>query len=151
MTKPGGKKGHRGLLIGMVKYPKSAPKTKSSIPKKIALGLAWVGLGGLLLFMLVGGVMMILNPRLGEETKEADVVVDRLEENPQDFPPEMKVDLAAVVELEKRWVRIPLDAARRETVAKGTQLHVRYDYAPRMRMVQVLEWRIAESGGVPTR
>lgn len=142
------KRKKRGVLVSMVKYPKSSSKTHRSLPAKIAIGFGWTLLMAVLVLILIGGLLRIFQPRLGAEIKEADAVVTSIDDNPTIVAPGSGTVAQAIVELEGLRVAVPLTAATRATVDPGVTLHLRYEFLPAMRQVKVLSWRTG-AGATP--
>jgi len=131
------------MLTAMVKYPKSSPHKKhESIWRKIAFWSGAVVLGAGLLAMAMALLMMAFNPKVGQRECDADFTVDRVEENPPGYPPADRIVAAAVVVIEKNVTSVPLTEATRVGVLKGSILHIRYTYLPRMRVVRIREWQL---------
>ena len=139
----------RGIMIGIGKYPQSKSEKPKTLLGKLGVGVGWAVLGVVLVAIFIGALVLTFNPRVGARVAEADVVVDRMEDKATGYPPEAGFVAAAVVSLEDRWVRVPLREADVAKVAKGTRLHVRYDYAPRMRIVQIQDWSVVAPAEEP--
>jgi len=145
-----GKRKKRGVLVGMVKYPKTSPKKHRSLPAKILVGFGWGVLTVLLVLIVIGGVLRIFQPRIGAETKEAVAVVTSVDDNPRVVVPGSGTVAHAILELEGVTVALPLTATSRPTVDPGATLHVRYEHLPAMRQVKVLGWELRTAAPVET-
>jgi hypothetical protein len=136
------KPSRRGLLTGLIKYPKGPHHKKTSVAKSV---LKWV-FGGLLAVVLVGMfatfVLLQFFPGTATRSGEGDFKVTEVIENPPGYLPEEQIVAVARVVIEGLRVAIPLKAADRAGVVKDAQLHVRYTYNPRMSRVVVEEWRV---------
>jgi hypothetical protein len=150
MTKSPGRRHRRGMLTSMVKYPKSSQHKKDeSLWRKIGYWAAAVVLGAGLLAMAGALLMMAFNPAIGQREAEADFKVERIDENPPGYPPADKIVAAAVVVIEKNVTSVPLTATTRAGVEKGSTLHIRYMYLPRMRVIRIREWHL--KAGAPAK
>lgn len=150
MAKKARRRGTTGMLTSMVKYPKGSQHRKEqSVFRRIAYWAGTVAIGAALLAMLAVLLTTLFNPEAGKREAEGDFSVDRIVEDPPGYAPSQKVVAEAFVEIERSWARIPLTEKNREGVEKGTVLHIRYEWVPRMGVARIREWSLGnrEAGG----
>jgi hypothetical protein len=134
-----GRRKKRGVLTSL-----APPRGKSRPPRsRVRRVLMWavgiVGFGAIVAVMALFAVLSF-SPSLDARPGEADVVVEKIDDQPVGFPP--GVAAAAGVTLEHHAVLVPLTKAQRGDVAVGSWLHVRYTYYSRTGGVRVDDWRI---------
>ena len=132
------------MLTSMVKYPKGSPHKKEALWRKIGMWALGAVLFAALAVMVIGLVIMMFKPDIGVATKEADLQVLDIEESAAGLPPGERAVAVAVVSIEGHWIKIPLREDNRAGVEKGKTLRVRYTVNPRVGVMKVESWGLAE-------
>ena len=133
----------KGILTGLGKPGRTHKPRKTSTLRTI---LQWIGGAAI---VLVFGVMIaalgirMFVPEVGERTDEGDYAILEIRDDPSAAPPETRAVAVALIRVRGLTAFVPLTAERRDTVAVGDTIHVRYTAFPNLSLIRVDEWEKA--------
>lgn len=131
----------KGVLTGLAKSaPSKKRKGRPTGFRKILNWAVGIAVGAVVLGVVVLYAALSFNPKLQEQSGEAEVTVEAVEPDPAGFPDD--IIAAARVTLEGRPVLVPLTAERRDEVEAGARLHLRYVFFPQTGSTRIDEWTL---------
>lgn len=137
----GGRRRTRGILTTMAKMRHEKAPARRTLLQRIGFWLgaaAIVAVGAIIVVAMIG---QLLNQGVAFRPYEDDTAVVEIAPAPAGSP--AGTVAAAIVELKKLRVAIPLSAAQQPRVASGTKLRVKYVYAPSVGALRVESWSVA--------